>query len=291
MNSLRYHECIQRGSLDFPLDYHYVTALHPRYEMTYHWHEECEILHVVKGRFSLKIDETLREMSAGDIAFIGSGSLHGGTPTDCVYECIVFDMRLLLHTNDHCRQYIRDILYGKIRVNAHFPADCKEIRHTLTPMFETLREHGDGYSLITLGCLFQFVGEVYKHGSYAEKPAHAVAEAGNTLKLKRVFEMIETRYPHELSLAQLSAAVGMSPKYFCRFFRQTTHRTPMDYVNYYRIEQACHQMDATDCNATEVAMKVGFGDLNYFIRVFKRYKGMTPGQYIRTIRDKEEKPR
>ena len=58
----------------------------------------------------------------------------------------------------------------------------------------------------------------------------------------------------------------------------------MDYLCFYRIEMACYEMAATERNATEIAMDVGFSNLNYFIRMFRRYKGVTPGQYLKRFR-------
>lgn len=57
--------------------------------------------------------------------------------------------------------------------------------------------------------------------------------------------------------------------------------TPMDYVNQYRIEQACHQLLTTDFPITEVAFNCGFNDSSYFIKVFKKYKGTTPKKYLK----------
>ncbi len=287
MPSVLYHESKQRGSLDFPLDYHYVDERHSHYEMPYHWHEEFEILHVLKGTFTLSIDEEQHVLLAGDFAFIGAGLLHGGMPNDCVYECVVFDMRLLLKSNDHCKQCIGDILHGHIVVTPHFSAGHKVTRHTLPPMFDALRTTAEGYSLITLGCLFHFVGEVYKFAAYKRQAASQGREAKKTLKLKKVFEIIESEYMHPLTLAHLSSTTGMTPKYFCRFFKQATHRSPMDYVSYYRVEMACYEMASTEKNVTEIAMDMGYSDVNYFIRTFRKYKGMTPGQYLGAIRPKE----
>lgn len=56
-----------------------------------------------------------------------------------------------------------------------------------------------------------------------------------------------------------------------------THQTPVDYLNRQRIEEACLQLAATDDSITEIAYRNGFNDLSYFIRTFKKYKGMTPG--------------
>ena len=58
----------------------------------------------------------------------------------------------------------------------------------------------------------------------------------------------------------------------------------MDYLNYYRVEVASYALVATDCNVSEAASVAGFNNLSYFIRVFKRHKGITPGQYIARAR-------
>ena len=73
----------------------------------------------------------------------------------------------------------------------------------------------------------------------------------------------------------------MNPKYFCRFFRQITLRTPIDYLNYYRIECAREQLAATDASITEVALGCGFNDISYFTKTFKKYMGLTPRQYMK----------
>ena len=55
-----------------------------------------------------------------------------------------------------------------------------------------------------------------------------------------------------------------------------THQTPMDYLNRQRIEQSCYELSTTDDSITEIAYRNGFNDLSYFIRTFKKYKGITP---------------
>lgn len=283
MKLLQYHESRQRGSLDFPLEYHYLEEKHPRYQMPYHWHEEHEILQVRTGEFDLTLDGETVTLHPGDVAFISAGQLHGGIPRNCTYECIVFDMRLLLKCNDHCKQQISDIRHHRLALKPYFPAGNQVIRHTIPPLFDALHSQCVGHELITLGCLFLFFGECYKFSAY--RPASPEEGDGRkVLRLKRVFEIIESDYACHLTLDDLAAAVHMTPKYFCRFFRQATHRTPIDYLNYYRIEIACNQIAATDKTLTETALDTGFSNQNYFIRLFRKYKGITPGQYLASMR-------
>ena len=83
----------------------------------------------------------------------------------------------------------------------------------------------------------------------------------------------------QVTLNQMAEAASMSPKYFCRFFYQMTRHTPIEYLTMQRIEYACYALSTTDEPVTSIALSCGFNDLSYFIRTFKRYKGVTPRQY------------
>ncbi len=245
---------------------------------------------MISGVLALSVNGREYELRADDVAYVGSGLLHGGEPTRCVYECVVFDMRLLLKSNERCRPLIGALLDGTVLAEPCLRAGNPVTRHTILPMFGALRERSDGCALITLGCLFQFVGEVYKFHTYRQGEPGGTAGSRRALQLKPVFEMIENRYAEPLTLSELSAAAGMTPKYFCRFFREATHRTPMDYLSFYRVEQACYAFAATDQSVTEVAYELGYSDPSYFIRCFHKHKQVTPGRYRKALKERAPAP-
>jgi len=128
MPAFRFHESLQRGSPDFPLEYYLLNQQHSRYEMSFHWHEEIELLRVISGVFTLSMDETTYSLAPGDVAFIPSGCLHGGVPENAVYECVVFDMRFLLKTGDACRRFVGDVLHRRIAVTLYFQPEARRPR-------------------------------------------------------------------------------------------------------------------------------------------------------------------
>lgn len=281
---LHYHEARQRGTPDFPLEYHHLDVNHPRYQMPYHWHEEYEILLIKEGSFSLNLDDMAVTLGPGDAAFIAAGCLHGGLPQDCTYECVVFDMRLLLKSSERCKQQIGDLINRQITIQPCFRSGERAVEQAVQPLFEALRDRREGWELMTLGCLFRFLGECFSAQAFETASTPALQDDKRVWQLKTVFELIENDYAQPLTLDMLSAAVHMTPKYFCRFFKAATHRTPIDYLNYYRIEAACYEIAATDKNITEVALDVGLSNPSYFIRMFRKYKGVTPGQYLKAMR-------
>ena len=279
MQFLEYKENKQRGTADFPIEYYYVDCHHPQYAMPYHWHLEYEILRIVQGRFTLFLEDREFCLSEGDMVFIDGGILHAGIPVDCIYECVVFDLNALLRHNRACQPYVQRLSGHDIFLKNFFPADHSPLHRCVWNLFDSIKSGGDGSVLITLGCLYQIFGLIFKNGYYRTQQDQEPKVHKKILQIKQVFELIENSYAGTLTLEQLSKAAGMSPKYFCRFFQEITHSTPIDYLNYYRIERACYLLMTTDQPITEIALSCGFNDLSYFIKTFKRYKGITPKKY------------
>ena len=50
MKYINYREERNHGTIDFPIEFYHVTPNHPRYEMSYHWHIEYELIRVLKGK-------------------------------------------------------------------------------------------------------------------------------------------------------------------------------------------------------------------------------------------------
>lgn len=78
MQYINYRESWQRGTVDFPVEYHHITPAHPQYIMSLHWHVEFEIMRIIKGTFLLSIDEEEFTVHAGSSIIVPAGALHAG---------------------------------------------------------------------------------------------------------------------------------------------------------------------------------------------------------------------
>ncbi|MDF2538428.1 MAG: AraC family transcriptional regulator [Herbinix sp.] len=279
MQYIEYNESKIRGTFDFPIEFYHVNSQHPRYEMPYHWHMEYEIIRILEGDLAVSLDEKELLAKEGDIIFINSGILHAGIPENCIYECIVFDMNMLAKKDSICNKFIQAILNQTILFKEYFPLESTEFHQTVWRLFDILEEKKHGYQLITYGCLYELLGVLLGSNHFITDTLQTPQNHKRILQLKQVFELIENSYATQLSLSQLSKAAGMSPKYFCQFFMQMTHKSPMSYLNYYRIERACFLLTSTDTSITDISFNCGFNDLSYFIKTFKQQKGITPARY------------
>ena len=282
MRYLEYKEQRTHRTQGFPFAYYHVTPIHARYNMVYHWHPEHELIRVLKGSMQMRLDGRTVVIREGDVLLASDGVLHGGTPQNCVYECIVFDMQSIFSPT-LCDEDMVRILQHKTNIKGLLTPEHDACAH-LHKMFEAMAAHTKGYHYQVLEALNGFLGEVVRRELY-EPPALGTSKGRKQMvRLKNVLEMIHSNYDENLSLADMADSTQMNQKYFCRYFRSIIGKTPMDYLNYYRIECACEQMSLSDQNITDVAMNCGFNDSSYFVKVFKRYKSMTPSQYIRQVR-------
>lgn len=278
MRYLASHERAVRGTFDFPIELYYVDPTHPRYEMPFHWHREVEIIRILAGTFSCCLDDETILLKTGDILFVNPGVIHSGTPSSCVYECVVFDPSALLMQTGGCREPIRLLTDPGTRIRPLFFPD-HPAAGPVRRLFSCAAKEGPGQELFLLGALFELFGVLYAGHCYEIVENPGDRHVGRIQALKPVLEFIDRSYKKPIALEDLARLAGMSPRYFCRFFYAFIHRTPIDYLNYYRVERACLLLASSDLTVTEAAYRCGFNDSSYFGKVFRKYKGISPKQY------------
>ena len=282
MKYLDYKEKRDQGTFNFPIAFYHEMPYSPRYYMPYHWHYHFEIIRIVSGNFHLTLNGVTRICKKDDVIFITDGILHGGNPEDtsCIYDCVVFDPGLLYKENHICAKTVKDIQNHNIVINTLLSENEPRILSVVDKLCDALSRRFAGYEFMTQACLFELISIILEKRLYDEKSEGIIAPERLT-SIKNVLDYIAQNYFSNITLDSLARIAGMNPKYFCRYFRSMTERTPIDYLNYYRIECACEMLSTKDIPIKEVALSCGFNDESYFIKTFHKYKGVTPRQFIK----------
>jgi len=100
-------------------------------------------------------------------------------------------------------------------------------------------------------------------------------------RLRRVSELVRTKLEDELTLDEMAESAGLSPGHFSQMFRQSTGRSPHQFVVRERIERAKEMLRAAEARVLDVAVACGFKTQQHFARVFRRMCGSTPTEYRR----------
>jgi AraC family transcriptional regulator, arabinose operon regulatory protein len=117
--------------------------------------------------------------------------------------------------------------------------------------------------------------------SHRREPAGVATRtrAGELLRFRPVFQLVEARFGERLTLQDLAGSVHLHPAYFSAFFKRTAGLGPHEYLARYRLERARDLLVASDYALDEIARRTGFCDAAHLIRVFRRFEGISPGRY------------
>ena len=95
----------------------------------------------------------------------------------------------------------------------------------------------------------------------------------------RIMEYICENYSQDISLDELSEKFRISKTYINNLLKSFYHRSFLDIVQDYRLKEAKKMILENQYKISEIAEKVGYHDISYFIRVFKKKYGVTPNNY------------
>lgn len=98
-------------------------------------------------------------------------------------------------------------------------------------------------------------------------------------EVRRIVEHIHAHYASDITVKSMSRYVMMGENYVSALFKKKTGHTLIHYLHGVRIAKAADYLRETNLPVHEVGQKVGFANDNYFIKIFKRWTGVTPSQY------------
>ncbi len=98
-------------------------------------------------------------------------------------------------------------------------------------------------------------------------------------QVERCLTFIHENYARDFPVEALAETVSVSPSYLFRIFRRRMGATPVHYRNLVRVDKAKHLLLDRTLKLDEIAGRVGFEDVRYFARVFKKETGATPSEF------------
>lgn len=100
-----------------------------------------------------------------------------------------------------------------------------------------------------------------------------------------ITEYIQEHYGEPLRIEKLAERCGMSYSYFAKLFRETYHQSCKEYIEFIRITKVTDLLLFTNLDLTYISQETGFADCSHLIRVFRKWKGCTPRQWVKQRKD------
>lgn len=251
-----------------------------------HWHDEMEFIYIKKGQGIVNVDFTPYTVGKGSIVLIIPGQLHSIEQLaghSMEYENIIFHPNILISkAADACNtDFLQPLLTGTLAVPTHYqPTDAfyPEIAACIDANDEIRKTFPKGYQLFLKSQLFMlFSILIEKYADTAAKPK----DSKSLEKLKCILKYIENNYMHKITIADVAREAGFSQSHFMKYFKNTMGTSFIDYLGEYRLTMASRLLLSSDASILAISEEVGYDNLSYFNRTFKRYYGMTPSAYRR----------
>lgn len=102
----------------------------------------------------------------------------------------------------------------------------------------------------------------------------------NIGRIEQIIQYLNNNYKNEnICLTSVSSDIGINPTYLSFFFKEQTGENFVNYVNKLRLANAKELLIQTSYPLYEIAQLVGYSNSNVLIRIYKKYEGITPGQF------------
>lgn len=280
------------GNFEFPVMVYPVTLSQMYLKLIrWHWHPEIEMIYMLEGKVEAMVDEESIILSPGQGIFVNQNILHAfhrAEGYDAVFFSVVFHPAMIFGYGSAALsvKYLSTISenpnmkYLILQDNDPYTAPLiehmKQIRH-----YYTTGEYG--YELICKANICLMWNALLKvprdESSMVIKSKRII---NDEQRIKDAILYIEQHFTDPITLDDIARSIHISKSECCRCFQRVLRQTPFEYLLKYRIFHATkliqHQ-DPSANNISNLAITVGFGNISYFNKVFKRYLHMTPTEY------------
>ena len=286
--ALEQKENAKHGESFFPVQ-KYITRLSTDYPVvTTHWHEEAELTLITQGDCFYQIDLIDYEVNEGDILFIPPLFLHSisrGNSEELLSETYVFHLNFLGgNSTDICStRYLAPMMNQEFSmphlITPKHPAyaSLRKIFYQINSLYdETIL----GYEFAIKSLLLQLFFILLQYSKRTGFPDTGTPSD----KLKNVLDYIEQHYAETISIPELAKLCYFSDYHFMRFFKKHMNMTCVEYINNLRLEKSIELFEQGNTSIMDVSLSVGFHNLSYFHRAFKKKYHMTPLSFIKELK-------
>lgn len=251
-----------------------------------HWHNSFELIEVVEGKFYCNVDGSEFLINKGNICIINRGRLHHIYTEEynasmCRKKTIIFNPDYFIKDQNIYEKYILPLLEKD--AFAHIQFNIKKgiglDINTLMKEIEALEDEKPiGYELEEYSLIYKVIRYLYLAYQSSKQSIHTTYDANVQIQ-RNMTSFIHEHFNSKIGLEDIAEAGQVSKSTCIRLFHKYTGKSPIDFLNNYRLQMSAEKLVATSEQITEIAYACGFGQPSYFNRLFLKEYNMTPNQY------------
>ena len=245
--------------------------------------------YIVSGDRRYISTETIRTTHAGDCGICKPHVHHRNcSMSDVPYE------RYVLKVRTECFQPVIDIIGEKefdviCADYLHFTKESQQIiRGMYDEILEEYTKNAPQSQLLLLGMVYKLFFYMYENHIPSESDAQTLHIKKFDDRIQDALIYIEEHLEYGSSIEDTAAHVSLSASHFSRLFKTVTGASYTDYLTDVRLQHAQILLATGNLSINEIAGRIGVNNGNYLCTLFKKRLGISPSEYKREIRGKEE---
>lgn len=274
--------------INYPVDNSFLVKFDdlPHFRFPMHFHEEFEIIYVLKSFGKKIVGDTVEDFGPGELSLYGSNLPHlfmsdpifyTGDP-DLRVNAIVIQFPLSYFPESQL-QWTEFASVKKLLQIASsglfFSGKTAEEGGGIVQ--EIFNANGIERHLLFVK-LIDYLGNS-KSRTIASPDYSNEMKDQNEPRMAKIYKFATKNYNRKIELEEVASVAGMNVTAFCRYFRQRSGKTFVQFVNEQRISYACKLFTHGSQNIADICEEVGFNNLSNFNRQFKNIMGKSPSEY------------
>jgi AraC-like DNA-binding protein len=127
--------------------------------------------------------------------------------------------------------------------------------------------------------ILQLIAEKKQYQKLVSEGFSYKSDGIDNARLSAIFEYTFNNYQNQITIDELAALINVGKHTFCRFFKEKTNKTYLQFLMEIRIGKACKCLIEDNMNISEVGYSCGYNSLSHFNHQFRTIKNMSPLEY------------
>ena len=250
----------------------------------WHQHPEYEIIYVKKGSGKLHVGNHLGDYQEGEVMFLGPNLPHTGLGYGLigVHEEVIIQIKEnFLGTEFMEIPEMGNIkkLFNRSKFGISF---FGQTRNIVAQKMEILANLKGIDRLIYLLEILKILANSQEFNILNSRDSRFDFRHQDEERINRIYSFVEDNYKRDISIEEVAEIANLTVPSFCRYFKKMTHMTFTDFLNEFRINNACKLLH-TNLVISDVCFESGFNNVSHFNKTFKHFKGKSPREYRKEV--------
>ncbi|MGB4660397.1 MAG: AraC family transcriptional regulator [Mobilitalea sp.] len=249
---------------------------------TLHSHYFAELFYVIHGEGSFVVEDKVFSVKEGDLIIINPNIEHteksiNASPLEYVVlgiDGLVFNF----HQEDPEASYSV----------FNFRNNKRHLQFYMTSMLEEIEEQKPEYEMVCQNLMEVFLVQIIRAAKYDLIATNIAMSKKINKECSRVKRYLDSNYVNHITIDQLSELTHMNKYYLIHAYSKYAGLSPINYLNFRRIEESKNLLENTDFSIAQISNEVGFSSQAYFAQVFRKLVDSSPNDYRKKKKMREQ---